>query len=97
MQFCSLGSEIGLLKGARFSLWRAERESNNYHSNEGKTKEMDKLLQFSSAALSDCLQELRVLTLSLSNPVCYVQSVWLCVCACLCVYNYVHKHKCMME
>ena len=24
--FCSLGSEIGLSKGVRFSLWRAERE-----------------------------------------------------------------------
>ena len=44
--FCSLGSEIGLSKGVRFSLWRAERgekKTNNYHSNEGKTKEMDKL------------------------------------------------------
>lgn len=46
--FCSLGSEIGLSKGVRFSLWRAERgkkkkQKNNYHSNEGKTKEMDKL------------------------------------------------------
>lgn len=42
--FCSLGSEIGLSKGVRFSLWRAEKgKNNNYHRNEGKTKEMDKL------------------------------------------------------